>query len=94
MSLEALLALLQNPPPVGAMPQLGINCLRLAGRALVQPPVFEGSGAGEEQGWGARVASNNGRDPTVLEHLPAIQVLYGMFGRYWVGNHRPFLLQL
>lgn len=35
MSLEALVALLGEDPPVGVMPQLGISCLRLAGRALL-----------------------------------------------------------
>lgn len=87
------MALLEKPPPAGAMPQLGINCLRLAGRALAQPPVCGGRGAGEEQETGARVASNNGRGPTLLERLPAIQVR-DVSAETWVGNDEPFELQL
>lgn len=78
MSLEALLVLLERPPPVGAMPLVGVNCLRLAGRALVSPGGLGGSGseAGQEQGMGAEVASNEEeRRTTTLQRLPTIQVL-------------------
>lgn len=70
MSLEALIALLEEePPPIGAMPQLGISCLRLAGRALV-PHNREGNRPAERTA--KRLAGN--RLGTRLKRLPAIQV--------------------
>lgn len=60
ISLEALLALLEDGPPVSAMPLLAIDCLRLAGRALV-PCKKER----EER---------PGADRTTLIRLPTIQV--------------------
>lgn len=72
--------LFERPPPVGAMPLVGVNCLRLAGRALVSPRELGGSEAGEEEGAGARVASSEGRRSTALERLPEIQVGGGGVG--------------
>ena len=70
MSLEALLVLLERPPPAGAVPLVGVNCLRLAGRALVSG----GSEAGEVDIVGAQVESNEGVRTTVFQRLPEIQV--------------------
>lgn len=73
MSLEALLEILQEQPPVGAMPQLGVSCLHLAGRALEAPEGFDTSQTAEEER-GARVDPNKARPAVALERLPAIQV--------------------
>lgn len=69
MSLKALLVLLENPPPVGAMPLLGITCVRLAGRALC-PPL----GADESEAMNAGCDRDREYPATALEHLVAIQV--------------------
>ncbi|CAM9859762.1 unnamed protein product, partial [Sphacelaria rigidula] len=61
MSLEALLALLENGPPAGAMPQVAVDCLRLAGHALV-PREHENEGG-------------RGTDERTFRHLPAVQEL-------------------
>lgn len=74
VSLEALLVLLERPPPVGAMTLVGVNCLRLAGRALVSSHRLGGTKAEEVEGAGARVTSNEENRKMVLERLPEIQV--------------------
>ncbi|CAM9492716.1 unnamed protein product [Laminaria digitata] len=63
VSLEALVALLEEEPPVGVMPQLGITCLRLAGRALLPR---EGKGKQDENP-NSRVSTSS--------RIPAIQGL-------------------
>ncbi|CAM9483002.1 unnamed protein product, partial [Scytosiphon promiscuus] len=70
VSLEALLELLQDPPLLGAMPQLGVNCLYLAGRALEAPQGFNSDQVEEGEG-----ASNKERRAVTPVHLPAIQDL-------------------
>ncbi|CBJ31314.1 hypothetical protein Esi_0244_0008 [Ectocarpus siliculosus] len=70
VSLKALLVLLEKPPPVGAMPQLGISCVRLAGRALCPPLGADGSEAMDAGG-----ASDREYSAMALEHLAAIQDL-------------------
>lgn len=62
VSLEALVVLLEEKPPTGVMPQLGITCLRLAGRALLPR---EGKGK-QDEGPTARVSASS--------RIPAIQV--------------------
>ena len=56
------------------MPLVGVNCLRLAGRALLSPPELGGSEKGEVEGLDARVASNKEGRKTVLHRVPEIQV--------------------
>ncbi|CAN0073934.1 unnamed protein product, partial [Ectocarpus sp. 12 AP-2014] len=68
VSLKALLVLLENPPPVGAMPQLGMSCIRLAGRALCPPLGADGSEAMDAGGAGDREYP-----AMALEHLATIQ---------------------
>ncbi|CAN0202225.1 unnamed protein product, partial [Ectocarpus sp. 12 AP-2014] len=70
VSLKALLVLLENPPPAGAMPQLGISCVRLAGRALCPPLGADGSEAMDAGG-----ASYREYPAMAVEHLAAIQDL-------------------
>ncbi|CAN0174286.1 unnamed protein product, partial [Ectocarpus fasciculatus] len=70
VSLKALLVLLENSPPVGAMPRLGISCVRLAGRALCPPLGADGSEAMDSEG-----ASEREYPAMALEHLAAIQDL-------------------
>lgn len=76
MSLEALLALLENGPPAGAMPQMAVDCLRLAGNALV-PREHE-----DEEGTVG--------DERTFRHLPAVQVrcLVGSYTRSSVSAYR------
>ena len=75
--------LLERPPPVGAMPLVGVNSLRLAARALVSSHGFGGSEAGEVEGADARVASNEEGRKTVLERLPEIQVWERVRSWFW-----------
>lgn len=69
MSLEALVALLEDGPPAGAMPQLGIDCLSLAGRALLAVPRDDD---GEEDGGGGVAGTRQGTPR--LHRLSEIQV--------------------
>lgn len=67
-SLQALLMLLKDGPAPGAMPQLGIDCLEFAGRALVK---------GEQGRKDRRERSAQG-DQKVRTLLPVIQVRRGV----------------
>lgn len=69
MSLEALVTLLDEEPPVGCMPLLDIDCLRLAGVALAPR-----DGRGEEEEADEEIADTAPQGK--FRRLAAIQVCH------------------